>query len=263
MFLTRLRRIPKAKNSTAFVFYATDEAYAIAVLVFVHLLRDLGIRNDVDLLLLHLPLSAPIMEKFQRLGIKTRLVKGFYGARNKYYQHCYVKLRLFERAEYDRVLFADADAIPLCSLDHLLSLPITAPIAAPPAYWLPQPFWTSALLLARPSRASWKRIAPHIRTARQTGVYDMDILNREFAREIESLPPTAFCLNSEWEDTSRPGYFIDPEQAYRNVSVVHFSALGKPWMYSTSEAKRLKPNAHPLFFELWDRWRSTRDRILH
>jgi hypothetical protein len=140
-------------------------------------------------------------------------------------------------------------------------LPITGSVAAPRAYWLPQPYWTSALLVAQPSIACWNRVKPHFAAASQKDYFDMDIISCEFANEIQSLPPTVFCLNSEWEDANRPGFFGDPVEAYSSVSVVHFTALGKPWTYSTAEAKRLRPNAHPLFYDLWDKWRTTRELI--
>ena len=47
---------PTTKNRHAYVFYATNDTYAIAVLVFVRLLRQLGVRDDTDLVVLHLRL---------------------------------------------------------------------------------------------------------------------------------------------------------------------------------------------------------------
>jgi hypothetical protein len=254
-------RLPKSSNRLAFAFYATDENYAVAVVVFVYLLRDLGIREDADVIVLHLPLAPPILQKMARMGITTRVVEPFPVARNEYFRHCLVKLRILELADYERVLFIDADAIPLNNLDDLLSLPISEPIAAPRAYWLRQPFWTSALLVAKPSTAAWTRVRRHLETAASTSCYDMDLINREFAHEIQSLPLTSFCLNSEWEDADRPGFFADPVEAYSSVSVVHFTALGKPWAYSTDEVRSLRPNAHPLFYDMWDKWRATREAI--
>jgi hypothetical protein len=262
MFLSAFSRRPKPRNRLAYVFYATDDIYAVAVLVFVRLLRDLGARSDADILVMHAPLSSALREKMQRLGITTRLVRRYPKAMNASFRHCLLKLKIFGLSEYERVLFADADAIPLKSLDHLLSNPMTGALAAPRAYWLPQPFWTSALLVAQPSRASWKRVRRHFGAARRTDYCDMDIVNRTFADEIQTLPPATFCLNSEWEEARRPGFFADPVEACSSVSVVHFTALGKPWTYTTSEARRRRPNAHPQFYDLWDKWRTTRDLIL-
>jgi hypothetical protein len=275
--------LPKSRNRLAFVFYATDEDYAVAVLVFVQLLRDLGIRDDADVIVLHLPIGSSIVkkmkqmgianrvqlplapamaEKMKRMGITSRLFETPPSVKNAFYRHCFLKLKSFQLVEYDRVLFIDADSIPLKNLDYLLSLQISEPVAAPRAYWLQQPFWTSALFIAQPSDASWARVERHFETADERNSYDMDIINCEFSNEIQSLPPATFCLNTEWEDANQRGLFPDPVEAYDSVAVVHFTAVGKPWTYSTDEVRRLRPNAHPIFYDLWDKWRVTREAIL-
>jgi hypothetical protein len=252
----------KSRNQLALVFYATDEAYALAVMVFVHLLRGLGIRDDADVILLHLPLSSLTLEKMKRLGITTRLVETVQTVKYGGFRHCLVKLRILELAQYERIVYVDADALPLKSLDDLLSWPLTQAMALPKAYWLPQPQWTSALIVAGPSIECWNRVKTHFPVARQKDYFDMEIINAEFGHEIQSLPETVFCLNTEWEEANRPGYFPDPVEAYASVSVVHFTALGKPWTYTTAEARKLRPNAHPAFYDLWDKWRTTRDLVL-
>lgn len=262
MRLPDLLKPRRPRNSLAYVFYATDERHAVAIMVFVRLLRGLGLREDADIVALHLPLSARMVDRMRKLGIVTRLVAPIPILQVWYYRHCLVKLRAFALSGYERVLYLDADAIPLRSLDEILSMPMKGRIAAPRAYWLRQPFWTSALMLLRPSRRLWSRAKRHFGTARQTGAFDMDIVNREFASEIESLSPAVFCLDSEWEDVDRPSIFGDMTEASSRVSVVHFSAMGKPWSHSVAEAKALRPRAHPFFFELRDRWRATRDMLL-
>ena len=84
-------RRSKPRNRVAFVFYAADENYAIAVLVFVHLLRGLGMRQDADVLVLPLPLAAGILDKMKRLGIATRRVKPFGHVMDDHYRHALTK----------------------------------------------------------------------------------------------------------------------------------------------------------------------------
>ncbi len=254
--------LSKSGKRWAYVFYATNREYAIAVLVFVRLLRQLGIRDDADVVVLHLPLSGRIIARMRDLGISTVPVPKLRYVNHRYYRHCLVKLRIFQLFEYERVVFVDADAMPLKSLDDLLTLPFEGPVAAPSAYWLPQPFWTSALLVARPSAANWERVSRHFDSASARRFYDMDIINSEFRSEIHTLPERVFCLNSEWEDVNRWGFFGDFDDTYSRVSVVHFSAVGKPWSYSLKDVRRVRPKAHPIFYELWETWRKTRDEIL-
>lgn len=251
---------PRSRNRFAYAFYATSETHAIAVQVFVCLLRRLGIRDDADVVVLHLPLSPATLTRMRDLGMHTVPVPGHPRMRHRYYRYCLAKLRIFQ-LDYERIVFVDVDAVPLKSLDNLFALPLKASVAAPAAYWLPQPFWTSALMLVRPSAENWERVSRHFASASEKKLYDMDIINLEFSSEIQTLREGMFCLNSEWEDTNRPGVFGDLDATYAGASVVHFSALGKPWSYSLKRVKRMRPRAHPVFYELWETWRRTRDEL--
>lgn len=243
------------------MFYATSRVHAIAVMVFVHLLRRLGIRSDIDLVVLHLPLPRRLVAKMREMGMLTALVPELRFIHHRYYRHCLIKLRIFQLVEFERVVYVDADALPLKKLDGLLTMSFEGPVAAPAAYWLPQPFWTSALLVVRPSMASWERVSRHFASASRNNLFDMDIMNSEFGAEIHTLPAGVFCLNSEWENLNQPGFFGDFADTYSRASVVHFSALGKPWRYSLAGVRRKRPRAHPIFYELWETWRNARDEI--
>lgn len=257
-----LNNLPHTSNRLAYVFYATNQAYAIAVMVMVRMLQRLGIRNDADLIVLHLPLARSILTKMREMGLTTVRVPVLPYIDYPYFKDCLIKLRILQLIEYDRLLFVDADSIPLKSLDNLLQFPFGGPIAAPRAYWLPQPFWTSALLVVRPSAANWDRVTRHFASAASKHFYDMEIVNVEFASELATLPADAFALNSEWEDANRSGFFGNFDDTYAKVSVVHFTALGKPWFYSLEEVRRLRPNAHPVFYTLWEAWHKTREEVL-
>jgi alpha-N-acetylglucosamine transferase len=257
-----VRRVWRSRKSFAYVFYATNDIYAIAVIVFVRLLCRLGIRDDADLVVLHLQLSPVIVARLREMGMITVMVSRLGRGHLEYFSDCFVKLRSFQLTGYERVVVVDADAVPLKSLDFLFTLPFDGPLAAPRAYWLPQPCWASALLVVRPSRTLWTRLKRSLKTAPKPNsseiFADMELVNREFGSEIHTLPRE---VNSEWEDVDRPTYFGDMIESYSKLSVIHFTALGKPWFYPTDEAQRLRPNAHPIFFELWESWREARDEI--
>ncbi len=72
MGLFDLLRLPKRRNRLAFAFYATNDEYAVAVLVFVHLLQQLGIRKDADVVVLHLPLAPDLLGMMKRMGIRSK-----------------------------------------------------------------------------------------------------------------------------------------------------------------------------------------------
>jgi hypothetical protein len=253
--------LPPPRNRRAYVFYATDHSYAIAVVVFARLLQRLGLSGDADLIVLHLAVPRYVIATMRDMGMVTTVVPALGHVDHPYFRHCLVKLRVFQLIEYERILFADADAIPLKSLDPLFDLAEDRPVTAATAYWMPQPCWTSALFLARPSVVPWQRLRRHVAAAAERRFFDMDILNAEFGTEIGSLPAGWFCLNSEWEDSRQPCVFGDPEEAYARAAVVHFTALGKPWSFPLAWVRRARPNAHPIFYELWERWRRARDEI--
>jgi len=250
------------RGRCAYVWYCTDVEYAIAALVFVRLLKERGIRRDVDLIVLHLPLPEHLLERMRQMGIITQLVAKINCSSTKSpYRHSFVKLRALQQTDYRRVVFIDADSLPLKSLDYLFEVPCEN-IAAPAAYWRPQPLWTTALMTMNPSLESWARVEKHFPTAMKKGLYDMDIVNLEFGNEIRTLPESCFSLNSEWEDLERPCFWSNPYEACSEVSVVHFTALGKPWTYSMDEVRRLRPRAYQPFYDQWQLWQDARDDVM-
>ena len=253
---------PKSGNRLAHAFYATDDQYAVAVLVAAKLMRQFSSRQDIDFVVLHLNVSGYLLAMMREIGMITKRVAPLPIVFNSYFRHCLVKLRILQLLQYDRVVFLDSDAIPLESLDCLFELPIKGDVAAPIAYWLPQPFATSLLMVAKPSSLAWNRVVQHFDTAYEMNYYDMDIVNAEFKNEMCYLPETFACLNSEWEDVDGPFHFGDPKTSFQEIKVVHFSALGKPWFYEPIEVEQLRPHAHPTFYWLWERWWLERDQII-
>src|SRR5262249_8063857 len=155
-----------------------------------------------------------LIAKMREMGMVTRLVTVPRYVHGWYFRDCLVKLRIFELSDYDRVVYIDADAIPLKSLDSLLTLPFEEPVAAPSAYWLPQPSWTSSLLVVKPSAELWNRVRRHFASAAENRYYDMEIVNIEFGSRMRTLPAGVVCLNSEWVNVNTPGFFGDPVETY-------------------------------------------------
>ena len=140
----------------AYAFYATDNTHAIAAMVCATLLRKAG--ASADFVLVHLPLSRFVMRRLRQMSIRTQLVASLDRSPSWYYRDCLVKLQVLHLTDYARVIYLDADSVPLKSLDDLFAMPLGGPLAAPVAYWLPQPYWSSHLLVVTPSEALWKRV---------------------------------------------------------------------------------------------------------
>ena len=251
------------RTRRAYAFYATDAEHALAVLVFAQQLRRLGAGRGVEMVVLHLWLPEPMIAALQASGVRTREVAPLGDPLGGYYRHALLKLRVLALDEYRRVVFADVDALPVRGLDFLFDLPLRGAVAAPPAYWLPGDVVTSALFVAEPSAALWRRVEARVQSLPpQSASYDMDILNEELGGEIERLSAGLLCLDSEWEDAGREGAFAACAAPYRGAAVVHFTALGKPWSYSPEETRRLRPRARPTFHALRDAWWKGREEVL-
>ena len=255
---------PAGTGRHAYAFYATDTTYAIAVMVFALQLRQWSADANAPMVVLHLRLPGYLVEAMQALGLRTVEVAPLGAVRSSYYRHCLVKLRVLELVEYDRVVLVDADAIPLRSLAGFFALPLVSPIAAPSAYWLDErPGWcTSSLLVVEPRLDLWERVKRRVEAEdRLDHACDMDVLNLEFGGELHRLPEGTFWLDSEWEDDRGPTVLGDRAALRDTVSVVHFTALGKPWSYAPSRARRLRPHAHSFFFELRETWWRAREQV--
>ena len=261
--------------SRAYALYATDDAYALAVLTFTRLLRQRGIGEGIEVVVLHHGVRPRVVSAFEEQGLRPRRVAPLRRAAalsrlrrgpTSYFRHSLTKLRVFELAEYERVVYCDADSVPLRSLDALFEAPGEGPVAAPVAYWLPQPWWTSALMVIRPDPAVWLAVREYAANARRD-VHDMDVVNLGLRGRIDSLPAGAFALNSEWERDPAPTYGHGAELPERGrlrsgAFVVHMSALGKPWTHTTAECRRLRPEANPYFCGLWREWRATHAEVI-
>ncbi|MGA7872175.1 MAG: glycosyltransferase [Candidatus Binatus sp.] len=249
-------------NRFAYVFYATDDAYAAGAIIAATALRRTGAGRDIGFVFIYHGVSPAMVTRARHANFILREVEPLRFTRGKYYRDCLTKLRIFQLVEYERVVFIDSDSLPLQNLDHLFTLPFAQTIAAPRAYWTRQFKATSLLLVVTPSMGNWDRVQRHFASAFEKRLYDMNIINLEFDDEIHFLADEYGCLNSEWCSATGPFYFGDAERARRMAMLVHFSHLGKPWFWRPEDAYRLLPTAHPIFHDLWADWWDLRDEIL-
>ncbi len=239
----------------AYVFYATSDSYGLAVIVACLRLMQFSRRGDVDFLVLLHDVSSEIIKTMEKIGMKIVICAPLNKVYEEWYQGCLTKLRAFQLGQYRRVIYLDADTLPLKDLDHLFDLPNEVDIAAPNAYWLDGPWVTSFLMVIKPSQKLWSRVENHFQAAYENKYYDMDIINHEFSAEILVMEDIYGCLNSEWADTNKEYHFGDPEASILKIPIVHFSAVGKPWYFNIEEIREALPNAHPIFFNIWRVWR--------
>src|SRR5215469_5727559 len=67
--------VATSPNPFAYLFYATNDTYAVAALVAIAFLKQLKPRDDIDFLVLHLPIAGHILATMQRMGVFAKQVR--------------------------------------------------------------------------------------------------------------------------------------------------------------------------------------------
>ncbi|MEM7223162.1 MAG: hypothetical protein AAF495_09305 [Pseudomonadota bacterium] len=250
------------RKAFAYAFYATDDTYAIAVIVLARLLRQLGVGPGIGFVVVHLPLAPPILAAMAQMGMTTIAVPRPPQTRHWYFRDCLVKLRILLLTQYERVIYLDADSLPLKSFDDLFSLPFDGAIAAPPALWVRRPWFTTLMMMIKPSESLWQRAERHFPALQETGFYDGNIINEEFGPEIFPLPDTTIAPNSYWADAQKETPLGMPDRLPKEIRLVHFYDLGKPWRHHPDRVPGLRPKAHPAFAEQRRAWWQERERLI-
>ncbi|XP_052782713.1 uncharacterized protein LOC128218967 [Mya arenaria] len=235
----------------AFGYYAVTREHFIATIVNIKRLRKLATRN-VDFIILT-NLVSKIKTSPDVKIIKYPKLQSPFG----YYKDCFTKLLFFNMTDYERIIFMDVDTLVLKSPDVLFDLP-PVPLAAPIAYWLDPPEFTSALLVIQPERRLWEAISAKIGDVIIINLFDMNLLNNFYKHtlttskgftfpEILVLPGYFLTLsphfkeNITWTDEMRPksviSPFLDIEKLWNYTYVVHFSGGPKPWDLSEQTIK--------------------------
>jgi len=259
----KFRTLPATGNPFACILCATNDLYAVAIMVAVSRLKKLGISPDIDIVAMHSRVSKCILNSMRSLGISTVSVRPPLSSNSHYFRHSLLKLRIFQFAQYERIVYLDADSLPLKNLSLLFEMKFNEPIAMPRAYWLAQG-GTSALIVAHPSAGNWQSLVSWLDDAVACGrgiPADMEVLNSVFKSQIHYLPSGYFRLNGDWGDRNFLPVYGDPEMGLEKVQLVHFTDLGKPWSYHPQMVRRLRPNARRRYYEFWDMWWATREEL--
>ncbi|KAJ4153082.1 hypothetical protein LMH87_009587 [Akanthomyces muscarius] len=277
----------KTASPNAYVFYATEDVYACSVLVNIHRLRHMYHTKHRILVFVSSGVSKEYLTRFTDLEAKVILETPppLSAGSSPYYKDCLLKLvpfRVYELDRYiQRCLILDSDQLIMQNLDAIFQSASTD-IAAAPAYWISNDTLSSTCMLVEPSRKLWEQVQTSIASI-LPGQYDMDIINDMFRDNAHRLPGSYITINSHWEDRNVPKWFdieagVVPfpdgqlsrpasddelEDLYRRAYIIHFFAIGKPWMRTTEEARRSRPKSHPILFKQWEEWRQNASQLCY
>lgn len=203
----------------AYVFYATQEDYACSVLVNVDRLNNLFNTSHRIIVLVKPNLPSHFLTALtaQNATVIPYEPPPLADGNVSYYQDVLLKLVGFRLHHFipslKRVLILDSDQLILQPLDHIFGLP-EVDVAAPRAYWQSEGF-TSAFILATLSDRLWDKISKGLSTI-DHDVFDMDLVNKMFAKTLLVLPGDYATLNSHWETNDIPSWWQgdEPVQTY-------------------------------------------------
>ena len=131
--------------------------------------------------------------------------------------------------------------------------------------------FTSALMVVTPAAKLYQRIVnkyfPGGSPKLEPGMFDMDLLNREFKDEVALLRgENLLALSGHWvsKDADTVHWAglgkISVDEVWNMTRVVHFSPL-KPWMVGNPRASQ--PNANPHYYEAFELWQAASSQVCH
>ncbi|EFI28092.1 hypothetical protein CC1G_14119 [Coprinopsis cinerea okayama7 len=199
----------------AFVFYATNPGYACSALLLIKRLSILS-PGIPSVLMVPPTFDETHLEPFSKFNttiLKLRPPPIAPGG-NKYYGSVLLKMMAFQIQDHiphlQRIIVLDSDQIILKPLHHLFLLP-AADVAAPIAYWLPPPQYTTSTLLVVSLSDRLKGEVVQGLTELKKGEYDMDLINKLwYPTRIMTLPGSYCTLNSHWEVRDAPKWMLHP-----------------------------------------------------
>lgn len=143
----------------------------------------------------------------------------------------YTKVNLWLQTQFSKVVFLDADTLPLKNIDSLfdtIGSDKKPAIAACPDIGWPDIF-NSGVLVTSPNKQTFETLAGRARAGLSFDGGDQGLLNQFFENNWKRLP---FIYNV----TPSASYQYTPAyQHYRDqVAIIHFIGEEKPWSYSLS-----------------------------
>ncbi|KAI8344540.1 hypothetical protein BC941DRAFT_508081 [Chlamydoabsidia padenii] len=217
----------------AYVTLVATDTYAAGALVLAHRLRDLGTPHALVCLVTH-DISTTVLEHLSQL-YKVVCVDTITSTDDDNLallgrpelNITFTKLHLWNLTDYKKLVFLDADTLPLRNIDDLFDRPNFS--AAPDAGW-PDCF-NSGVFVTEPSESDYHGLK---KMATEQGSFDggdQGLLNTYF--KSWSTSPSAHRLPFTYNTTPTSQYSYAPAHQYyvNNISICHFIGLDKPWKY--------------------------------
>ncbi|EJT99896.1 hypothetical protein DACRYDRAFT_23445 [Dacryopinax primogenitus] len=269
---------PAADPPYAFVTLVSSDSYLPGALVVAHALRDVhpkpanapevdfqtvclvtpevvdvatirALRQAFDLVV-----GVEVIDDQSQLGVENL---GLLGRRDL--TTVLTKLHVFRLTHFRKIIFLDADVLPLQPISHLFKLDFSQKLAAAPDAGWPDCF-NSGVMVLQPSEASFGELRDLARTRGSWDGGDQGLLNEWVGNDWHRI---SFRYNT----TPTAAYTYKPAYArfHEEIKLLHFIGSHKPW--ASLPIRPSRPPPRPLheshdtaYGALVDQWYAVYDR---
>ncbi|XP_058221062.1 UDP-glucuronate:xylan alpha-glucuronosyltransferase 2 [Rhododendron vialii] len=221
--LTAARK-PNKREAYATVLHSS-ESYICGAITLAQSLLQSGTNRDL-ILLLDASISVPKRSALTAAGWQIRLItriRNPKAEKGSYNEYNYSKFRLWQLADYDKIIFIDADIIVLRSLDFLFHFPQISAVGNDVS------IFNSGIMVIEPSNCTFEYFMQRTNDVVSYNGGDQGFLNEVFVW-WHRLPRRVNFLKNFWSNTSSETnmknqlFGSDPPKLYS----IHYLGL-KPW----------------------------------
>lgn len=218
------------KKRYACITFVTTSSYVIGALVLGQSLRQTGWGHETVVLVTP-NIGAEDRERLNRIWQRVVEVQPIANPipAEKHGMHTftttYTKLRIWEQTDYDKLIYLDADAIVLGSLEELITRPRFAAAHCMSALDL----FNSAVMVVEPSQETFNDMMTKVGTLPSYDGGDQGFLNSYFPDWFEGPPESRLPARY---NVPRIFYYYEPswKRLFDDMRVLHFNGTFKPWM---------------------------------
>lgn len=241
--------------STAYVTLLSGQTYLPGVVTLGHKLRELEVKHDLIALVNVESItkkSLDLIESIYDKVISISLINADSGVEDKLGRSelnlTYSKILLWNQP-YDKLVYLDADTLPLKNLDHLFELEFEAnQIAASSDAGWPDIFNTGVLVL-KPNKPTYDALITASETVESFDGADQGLFNEHFNITSQGSNwvklPFLFNVTPNFQQSYQ--YLPAFNRFFKDIQVLHFIGENKPW-FANSILQSDTANFHHLWW---------------
>lgn len=160
--------------------------------------------------------------------------------KRRHWSNTFLKLRVFDLIEFEKVIFIDCDMIVLENIDHLFEKHHISAVQGGKLIF----HWediNSGLMVIMPNHKEFSELVDLVPTVcrkkieANAGFGDQDVISYYY-KNINKLWSKENHLDERYNAMIRCIHELCVTLGYKNIKIIHFTGDKKPWMFSFLEA---------------------------